>query len=1161
MTSTPSASRTTAKRKLDTALPFPLPREMPAGQAARWPILPGRADAMFLAQLEQQQPDTLTVVVTPDMATLERLEAGLDLFRRLDERDATPTLALPDWETLPYDSFSPHQDIVSRRIATLVSLPRQKGGLLLISVATLMQRLASRRHLLGTTLWIKKGDTIDIGSYREQLEQVGYRNVNTVFEHGEFAVRGAIIDLFPMGHDQPFRIELFDDEVDSLRYFDPETQRSGDQIDEIELLPAFEFPFDEAARSRFRQNFYEAFPESPRQTPVLRDVVEGIVTPGIEYYMPLFDADTSTLFDYLPPDSQLYLMPNLHARAEEFWADVQSRFDSLGHDRHRPLLPPHKLYLRPDELFAALARQPRIEVTPKADGEKAVVAELPAVGVETQQNQPLQKLIDAAGKDTVVLAAESAGRAEALKDLFAAHDQALLSAHSWQEALSRPGSWQVLTADIDRGFRLLDPPALLISESDLFELKVPQRRRRKQSATDTDALIQSLAELKEGMPVVHIEHGVGRFHGLVSLNVGDQEQEFILLVYGDDAKLYVPVAQLQVLSRYAGLNEEFAPLHKLGNDKWQKAKRAAREKIRDVASELLKIYARREARKGHSYKVEEIEYSRFADDFPFEETPDQASAIGAVVSDLKRQQPMDRLICGDVGFGKTEVAMRAAFLVANAGRQVVVLVPTTLLAQQHFNSFRDRFAGTAMRIELLSRFRSTQEIKTSMEAMKAGQVDIVIGTHKLIQKDVEFKDLGLLIIDEEHRFGVQQKERLKALRAEVDILTLTATPIPRTLNLSLQGVRDLSIIATPPERRLAVKTFVHEHEDGIVKEAVMRELLRGGQVFYLHNEVKTIQKTADALAELVPGARICVAHGQMPERQLEKVMSEFYHKKYNVLVCTTIIETGIDIPSANTIIIDRADKLGLAQLHQLRGRVGRSHHQAYAYLLTVSPRSLTADARKRLEAISAAQDLGAGFTLATHDLEIRGAGELLGAEQSGHINAIGFSLYMQLLDSAVRAMREGKELSLDDPEEKVCEVNLRAPALLPDSYIHDVQSRLVLYQRIAAAKSPEALKDLQVELIDRFGLLPDAAKNLFRQAAIRMEADQLGIVRIDAGEKGGVVEFAAKTRVQPMKLIELVQTKPKRYRLEGSQKLRDNVPLVDPEQRHQWAEQIVRMFA
>ncbi|MGI3747429.1 MAG: transcription-repair coupling factor [Janthinobacterium lividum] len=1117
-----------------------------------WGNLPGAALSLAIAEAASAAK-RFTLLLTADSQSAERLEQELKFFA-----PELPVLHFPDWETLPYDLFSPHQDIISQRIASLYRLPELVHGVLVVPITTALHRLAPTSFLLGSSLVLDVGQKLDVDAMRTRLEASGYRYVDTVYEHGEFTVRGALIDLFPMGSKLPYRIDLFDDEIETLRTFEPETQRSIDKVDSVRLLPAKEFPLQKEAVTRFKARFRERFDVDFRRSPIFQDLNSGITPAGIEYYIPLFFEETSTLFDYLPQDTQVFSMPGIEAAAETFWKDVRNRYEERRVDPERPLLPPAELFLPVDDCFARLKNWPRV-VASQDDVESGVGRErfpaqvLPDLAIEAKANQPLAALSKFLGEfpGRVLFTAESAGRREVLLELLERLKLRPKTLDSWQEFVDSKERLAITIGPLDEGLVLEEPALALVAESPLFGQRVMQRRRRDKRADShaSDAVIKNLAELREGAPVVHIDHGVGRYLGLATLEVENQVAEFLMLAYAEEAKLYVPVANLHLIARYTGSDDELAPLHRLGSEAWQKAKRKAAEQVRDVAAELLDIYARRAAREGYAFADPKLDYDTFSAGFPFEETPDQQTTIEAVRADMLAPKPMDRLVCGDVGFGKTEVAMRAAFIAVHGGRQVAILVPTTLLAQQHYNSFRDRFADWPVTVEVMSRFKSAKEINAAVADLAEGKIDIVIGTHKLLQDDVKIKNLGLVIIDEEHRFGVRQKEQLKALRSEVDILTLTATPIPRTLNMAVAGMRDLSIIATPPARRLSVRTFVMEQNKPTVKEALLRELLRGGQVYYLHNDVKTIEKCAADLAELVPEARIGIGHGQMHERDLEQVMSDFYHKRFNVLIASTIIETGIDVPSANTIIIERADKFGLAQLHQLRGRVGRSHHQAYAYLLTPPRKQITPDAEKRLEAIANTQDLGAGFVLATNDLEIRGAGELLGDGQSGQIQAVGFTLYMEMLERAVKSIRKGEQPNLDQPLGGGPEVNLRVPGLIPEAYLPDVHTRLILYKRIANAADEEGLKDLQVEMIDRFGLLPEPTKNLVRLTSLKLKAEQLGIKKVDAGPQGGRIEFAAETPVDPLTLIKLIQSQPKRYKFEGATLFKFMVPMERPEER------------
>ncbi len=1136
---------------------------MPAASGKQtWGNLPGAALSLAIAE-SASSAKRFTLLLTADSQSAERLKEELAFFA-----PELPVLHFPDWETLPYDVFSPHQDIISQRIATLYQLPELTHGVLVVPITTALHRLAPKRFLLGSSLVLDIREKLDVEQMRSRLEAAGYRCVDTVYEHGEFAVRGALIDLYPMGSALPYRIDLFDDEIETLRTFDPENQRSIEKVDSVRLLPAREFPLKKESVTGFRARFRERFDVDFRRCPVYQDLSTGITPAGIEYYLPLFFDETSTLFDYLPEDTQVFSLPGIEQAAEQFWKDVRNRFEERRVDPERPLLPPTDLFVPVEDCFSRLKLWPRV-VASQEDVETGIGRErfpaspLPELAIEAKASEPLgalRRFLDEF-PGRVLFTAESAGRREVLLELLARLKLRPQEVDGWPAFLQSKERLAISIAPLDDGLLLQQPQLALIAESPLFGQRIMQRRRREKTRDAGENVIKNLTELREGAPVVHIDHGVGRYQGLITLEIEGQSAEFLQLQYAEEAKLYVPVASLHLIARYTGSDDALAPLHRLGSETWQKAKRKAAEQVRDVAAELLDIYARRAAREGYAFQDPQLDYDTFSAGFPFEETPDQQAAIEAVRADMLAPKPMDRLICGDVGFGKTEVAMRAAFIAVHSGRQVAVLVPTTLLAQQHYNSFRDRFADWPVKVEVMSRFKSTKEIQAAVDQLAEGKVDILIGTHKLLQDDVKFTNLGLVIIDEEHRFGVRQKEQLKALRSEVDILTLTATPIPRTLNMAVAGMRDLSIIATPPARRLSVRTFVMEANKPTIKEALLRELLRGGQVYYLHNDVKTIEKCAADLAELVPEARIGIGHGQMRERELEQVMGDFYHKRFNVLVASTIIETGIDVPSANTIIIERADKFGLAQLHQLRGRVGRSHHQAYAYLLTPPRKQMTPDAEKRLEAIANAQDLGAGFVLATHDLEIRGAGELLGDGQSGQIQAVGFTLYMEMLERAVKAIQKGEQPNLDQPLGGGPEINLRVPALIPEDYLPDVHARLILYKRIANAADEDGLNELQVEMIDRFGLLPEPAKHLIRLTLLKLQAEKLGITKIDAGPQGGRIEFAADTPVDPMALIKLIQTQPKRYKFEGATVFKFQVPMERPEERFNTLEALLERLA
>ncbi|WP_029592534.1 transcription-repair coupling factor [Franconibacter pulveris] len=1131
-----------------------------AGEQRQLGELTGSAAACEVAEIAERHTGPV-VLVAPDMQSALRLHDEIQQFTD------SLVMNLADWETLPYDSFSPHQDIISSRLSTLYQLPAMQRGVLIMPVNTLMQRVCPHSFLHGHALVMRKGQALSRDTLRSQLDQAGYRNVDQVMEHGEYATRGALLDLYPMGSTQPYRIDFFDDEIDSLRLFDVDTQRTLEEVEAINLLPAHEFPTDKAAIELFRSQWRDRFEVKRDAEHIYQQVSKGTLPAGIEYWQPLFfNEPLPSLFSYFPKNTLVINTGELESSADRFWADTVARFENRGVDPMRPLLPPETLWLKTDELFGELKQWPRVQLKSDKLADKAAHTNLgyqglPDIAVQAQQKAPLDSLRQflESFDGPVVFSVESEGRREALGELLARIKVAPKRIYRLDEA-ANAGRYLMIGA-AERGFIDTLRNRALICEGDLLGERVTRRRQDNRRTINPDTLIRNLAELHPGQPVVHFEHGVGRYAGMTTLEAGGIKGEYLMLTYANDAKLYVPVSSLHLISRYAGGAEENAPLHKLGGDAWSKARQKAAEKVRDVAAELLDIYAQRAAKKGFAFKHDREQYQLFCEGFPFETTPDQAQAINAVLSDMCQPLAMDRLVCGDVGFGKTEVAMRAAFLAVENNKQVAVLVPTTLLAQQHYDNFRDRFANWPVRIEMLSRFRSAKEQAQVLEQAAEGKVDILIGTHKLLQSDVKMKDLGLLIVDEEHRFGVRHKERIKAMRADVDILTLTATPIPRTLNMAMSGMRDLSIIATPPARRLAVKTFVREYENLVVREAILREILRGGQVYYLYNDVENIQKAAERLANLVPEARIAVGHGQMRERELERVMNDFHHQRFNVLVCTTIIETGIDIPTANTIIIERADHFGLAQLHQLRGRVGRSHHQAYAWLLTPHPKAMTTDAQKRLEAIASLEDLGAGFALATHDLEIRGAGELLGEDQSGQMESIGFSLYMELLENAVDALKAGREPSLEDLTSQQTEVELRMPSLLPDDFIPDVNTRLSFYKRIASAKKESELEELKVELIDRFGLLPDPARNLLDIARLRQQAQKLGIRKIEANDKGGMLEFAEKNHVDPGWLIGLLQKEPQHYRLDGPTRLKFTRELAERKIRMEWVQKFMHQLA
>ena len=1139
------------------------PTPQGAQRRVRWHQLYGSAASLALAECLRGDP-RLYVVIANGARELERLSAELEFYAG----SGVSPLALPDWEVLPYELFSPHPDITSQRLKTLYELPQIKQGCLLLSADTLLQRLPPVSYVQGRAFELTVGEALELGAFRARLIEAGYASVSQASGPGEFAVRGSLLDVFPMGGSTPLRIDLFGEQIEAIRRFDPETQRSLDSVGSVRLLPAREVPLDPGAVRDFRRRYRTRFEGEPMQSAVYRGVTEGIAPAGIEFYLPLFYDGTATLFDYLPEDAVVVHESGLSGALEQLWRDIEGRYEDRRHDIERPVLAPRELFLEPHELAELAAPFASIAI----DAFKAV-AEDPAGGpahdfgtrsprelrLDARAEQPLAPLdaflSDFAGR--VLITSDSPGRREVLLAMLRAHGREVELVPGW-EAFAAGAAPLCLTVAADvEGLELTRPPLAVLSEGQLFGARAPQGRRRRRAAVDPQAILRDLQDLTSGSPVVHEEYGVGRYVGLQPLEVAGREGEFLVLEYQDGDRVYVPVQALHLVSRYTGAAPESAPLHKLGTDQWARARKRAAEQIRDVAAELLDLYARRKARQGLALPLRAEDYEVFARGFPFEETPDQAEAIARVLEDLRKPQPMDRIVCGDVGFGKTEVAMRAAFAAAQGGRQVAVLVPTTLLAQQHLQNFRDRFADWPVRIEALSRFRTAAEGEAVVAGIEQGTVDIVIATHRLLHAHVRFKDLGLIIIDEEHRFGVRDKERLKALRAEVHVLTLTATPIPRTLNMALGGLRDLSLIATPPEERLAIKTFVTEWHGATLREAALRELRRGGQIYFVHNEVRTIEQVASEVRALIPEADVRIGHGQMRERDLEQLMIDFYHRRFNLLVCTTIIESGIDVPTANTIIINRADRFGLAQLHQLRGRVGRSHHRAYAYLIVPAGAQLTADARKRLEAIESLEELGAGFVLATHDLEIRGAGELLGEEQSGELTEVGLSLYLDMLEHAVRALRDGHEPELERPLAAATEVELHLPAFLPESYVADVHVRLTLYKRIAAADAA-GLDELMAELVDRFGALPEAVRNLLRVARLKLSALALGIRRLDLGVQGGYVLFEQSSSIDPRIVVRLIQSNTREYRLEGSLKLRVTRALADLEQRFEFAAQLLK---
>ncbi len=1102
------------------------------------------------------------LILCNQSSEVQRLEKEIKIFQNETDR---PLLVFPDWETLPYDYFSAHHSIISERIHCLYHLSEIKTGIVVTTLSSAMTRLSPQSFIKQNSFVIHNGQTLHLTEARRHFESIGYHCVEKVLAHGEFAIRGALLDIFPMGAHWPYRVDFFDNEIDSIRQFDPETQLSKDKIDHVNLLPAHEFPTDSDAIHRFRQQFRESFDVNLKDCTLYEDVSKGFLPAGIEYYLPLFNETTQPFLDYLSSETLIITLDNTLDALETHWQRLEERYEDRRWDRTRPLLSPQQICVSPSDTLNTVKRFSRINISNESQKSSVALDIQPVVSaaIQHQSKDPLETLKTFIQQDhrPVIICAESAGRRESLLELFQNHHLKVKQIDHWQQGIQQPQTTDVqvyLTiTPLEQGFETTN--CRFVAESDLFGQQVMQRRRRgKRQHEDIDQVIHNMAELKENDPIVHIEHGVGRYRGLQCLQIDKHPAEFLTLEYAGGDKLYIPVQDLHLIHRYSG--NESAPWHKLGHEQWQKARKKAAEKVRDVAAELLELYAQRAAKKGFQYNTALTEMRQFAAQFPFELTDDQVTAIQAITADMSSNTPMDRLVCGDVGFGKTEVAMRAAFIAVQNEKQVAILVPTTLLAQQHYDSFNDRFADWPVKIEMISRFTGTAKNKITLASIQEGQTDIVIGTHKLIQGNIHFKNLGLVIIDEEHRFGVNQKEQLKKLCAEVDLLTLTATPIPRTLNMSLSGMRDLSIIVTPPAKRLAIKTFVREYNKPLLKEAILRETLRGGQVYYLHNSVESIERCAQDLRELMPEISIEVAHGQMRERDLERVMQNFYHQRFQVLVCTTIIETGIDVPNANTIIMERADKLGLAQLHQLRGRVGRSHHQAYAYLLTVGQKAMTKDAKKRLEAISSLEDLGAGFSLATHDMEIRGTGELLGDDQSGHMETIGFSLYMEMLEKAVKSLQSDNEADSRLQALESIHIDLKIPALIPEDYIHDVHTRLIFYKRIANAKHHDTLRELQVELIDRFGLLPQNLKHLFKITELKLKLSTLGIIKVQASDKSMLLEMSESTCINPAIVIKLIQTSPEIYRLENNSRLRIIEELDTPEAKWLLLDNIIELF-
>jgi transcription-repair coupling factor (superfamily II helicase) len=1143
----------------------PVPTD--AKRRLRWHQLYGSAAALALSEATRADK-RLYVVIVDAARDLARLTAELRFFAS----ETLPLLTLPDWEVLPYDLFSPHPDIISERLRTLFELPRAHHGCLIVTADTLMQRLLPRTYVQGRAFELTVGDALALEPFRQRLIEAGYASVSQVVSPGEFAVRGSLLDVFPMGTTAPLRIDLFDAEIEAIRTFDPETQRSLDSLENVRLLPAREVPLDPDAIKEFRRRFRTRFEGDPTKTSIYRGVSEGIAPAGIEFYLPLFFEGTATLFDYLPPDAVIVHDAALPGALIKAWEDVGTRYEDRRHDIERPVLRPGELFLEPAELDARLAAFSAITLEVfKADtelqGPDESVSNFPTsapreLRIDVRAEKPFAPfdsfLGDFGGR--VLIAADSPGRREVLQEMLRAQGHTIASVQSWDAFANGKAALALTVAPDLEGLTLTDPRIAVVSEAQLFGARARQERRRKRAAADPEAILRDLQDLNPGAPVVHEEYGVGRYVGMQVMEIAGQQGEFLVLEYQDGDRVYVPVHSLHLVSRYTGGAPESAPLHKLGTDQWAKARKRAAEQIRDVAAELLDLYARRKGQQGLRLPFNEVDYQAFANAFPFEETDDQAQAIRAVLADLASARPMDRIVCGDVGFGKTEVAMRAAFAAVQGGKQVAVLAPTTLLAQQHLANFRDRFADWPVRVEALSRFGNAKETQATLEGVERGAVDICIATHRLLHSHARFKDLGLIIIDEEHRFGVRDKEKLQALRANVHVLTLTATPIPRTLNMALGGLRDLSLITTPPAERLAIKTFVIEWHGPTLREAALRELRRGGQMYFVHNEVRTIEKIAGEVQALIPEASVRIGHGQMRARDLEQLMVDFYHRRFNLLVCTTIIESGIDVPTANTIMINRADHMGLAQLHQLRGRVGRSHHRAFAYLIAPPRKALAGDAAKRLEAIESMEELGAGFVLATHDLEIRGAGELLGEQQSGQMTEVGMAMYLDMLEHAVQALKEGREPQLDKPLSAATEVELRLPAFIPETYIADVHVRLGLYKRIAAANSDEALDELMSEIYDRFGPLPAVAQSLLKIAKLKLAARAIGVRRLDIGAQGGSVTFEEKNAIDPGTVVRMVQKGAREYRLEGPLKMRLSRQLPTEEGRFVFADALLKLL-
>ena len=1126
-----------------------------------WGNLDKGALPLAIAQAAQKHPG-LTLVITEDTATAEQIIHSLGFYLA---GQSLAQMRFPDWETLTYERITPHPEITSERIQILCWLSSPEPGILVVPIVTLMQRLPPYQWINSQNFNFKVGEKLNIKAECDRLEAVGYSRVETVQAHGEYAVRGALLDIFQTGASLPTRIDLFDNEIESLRIFDPHSQRTIERIEKIACLPAREVPLTKIGIQCFKDQWHHTFAPDTQTSPVYQDIIQKLATPGIEYYLPLFFEKTDLLFDYMPDNTWAIMVGSLAAKAEEFSAEVNTRFENLQHNPSHPILPPGDLFLPVDELFKHIANLNRVKVfdEPKKGSPTTVnfaTHTIPELAFNVRAANPADKLLaflkEHKHVKRTLFCAQSLGRKEVMLELFQEADITPKAFTSFAEFIGSNERLGITIGDIDTGVLLADTGIAILAENELFGGRIVRQQQSKKHAINPEEIIRNLVELRLGDAVVHIEHGVGRYQGLKNLVTDGHEAEFLMLSYADNAMVYVPVSSLHMINRYTGADPELVTLNRLGGNQWTKARKKAIEKAHDMAAELLSIYATRAAKVGFSHNLTDIDYRKFAAEFAFEETFDQTKAIQAVEKDMQAARPMDRLICGDVGFGKTEVAMRAAFISVMNGKQVAMLAPTTLLAQQHYQSLQDRFAEWPVRVDLLSRFRNAKEMRLVRKAMQEGQVDIVVGTHALLQRSVRYKDLGLIVIDEEHRFGVRQKERFKTFRSEVDVVTLTATPIPRTLNMAIAGLRDLSIIASPPTARLAIKTIVHEHDPNLILEALQRELRRGGQAFYVHNKVQSIAKVAMEVSALMPSAKVAFAHGQMREKELEQIIADFYHKRIHILVCTTIIETGIDIPNANTMIVDRADRFGLAQLHQLRGRVGRSHHQAYAYLLI--PEVMSKDASKRLQAIQEASALGVGFSLATHDMEIRGAGDLLGKDQSGAMATVGFSLYTQMLEKAVQAIQSGQLLDTTNLLDEETEVDMHLPALIPEQYLPDIHNRLTLYKRIANATDEEALTQLRTEIIDRFGVPPEPLNTLLRITAIKLLAKPLGVKRAIANPAGGQLQFYSTTKIMPEMLVSLIQSQPNQYALKPNGQLLFTADLKDVDRRFLYMKNLLK---